>query len=479
MTSASEPKLIHPGFHRREFLQAGACAALGGLAMSDVAALRAASASPGSLVRRPKSVIYVVLTGGLAQHESFDPKPEAPADVRGEFEAIETATPGLFHLRTLPEALARRNSKWALAPVPVAFWSRHIQATSMMLTRAQHSVAEFHASPSRPTFRASRPWPVAWCRHADNLPSARYCRTRSTRPVRKAGMMGSRHDPWFIKAASDCQWSGACPNCWDHQRRPQQQHTGWPVFQAPNLSLPDGISQPRLDARKSLLQVVEQQQRTLDLTAPISSMNTYRSGALSLLTSGKVRDAFDIENEKPQTLDAYGRNLFGYSLLFAARLVELGVGMVQVNLGRGGFDTHGNAFDHLKNLMLPPTDQALSALIDDLDARGLLEDTLIVAAGEFGRTPRIFRLPQYYELPGRDHWGTVQSVFFAGGGVRGGNVVGASDRHGGYPKEARQTPENLAATIYDALGIDPHAAWHDGNDRPWHVYHADPIAGLV
>ena len=165
--------------------------------------------------------------------------------------------------------------------------------------------------------------------------------------------------------------------------------------------------------------------------------------------------------------------------MFAARLVELGVGMVQVNLGRGGFDTHGNAFDHLKNLMLPPTDQALAALLDDLGDRGLLDDTLIVAAGEFGRTPKIFRLPQYYELPGRDHWGAVQSVFFAGGGMQGGAVVGQSDRHGGYPKEAKQTPENLAATIYDTLGIDPHAAWKDDAGRPYHVYHADPIAGLI
>ena len=478
MTSASEPKLIHPGFHRREFLQAGACAALGGLAMSDVATLRAASTSPGTLVRRPKSVIYVVLTGGLAQHESFDPKPEAPDDVRGEFEAIETATPGLFISEHLPE-LAARSNKWALCRSLSHSWNEHIQATSMMLTGRSILSPSFSRIPKPTDFPGITSVAGRMVPPRNNLPSAAVLPYSIDTPGTKAGMMGSRYDPWFIKAASDCQWSGACPNCWDHQRRPQQQHTGWPVFQAPNLSLPDGISQPRLDARKSLLQVVEQQQRTLDLTAPISSMNTYRSGALSLLTSGKVRDAFDIENEKPQTLDAYGRNLFGYSLLFAARLVELGVGMVQVNLGRGGFDTHGNAFDHLKNLMLPPTDQALSALIDDLDVRGLLEDTLIVAAGEFGRTPRILRLPQYYELAGRDHWGAVQSVFFAGGGVQGGNVVGASDRHGGYPKEARQTPENLAATIYDALGIDPHAAWHDGNDRPWHVYHADPIAGLI
>ena len=291
--------------------------------------------------------------------------------------------------------------------------------------------------------------------------------------------MGARYDPWFIKAASDCKWSGACPNCWDHQRRPQHQHIGYPVFRAPNLQLPDGLTQPRLAARQDLLSFVEHQQRSLERFPNVANFNDYRKGAVSLLASGKVRDAFDIENEEPRLVEAYGRNLFGASLMFAARLVELGVGMVQVNLGRGGFDTHGNAFDHLKNLMLPPTDRAISALIDDLETRGLLDDTLIVAAGEFGRTPRIFRLPQFYELPGRDHWGAVQTVFFAGGGVRGGTVVGSSDTSGGYPEDAKQTPENLSATIYDTLGIPHNAVWKDASDRPHHVYHADPIEGLM
>jgi hypothetical protein len=423
-------------------------------------------------------VIYIVLTGGLAQHESFDPKPEAPADVRGEFDAIETATPGLFISEHLPK-LAARSQKWALCRSLSHTWNEHIQATSMMLTGRSILSPSFSRVPKPTDFPGITSVAGRLVPPRNNLPSAAVLPYSIDTPGTKAGIMGAQHDPWFIKAAADCKWSGACPNCWDHQRRPNQQHTGWPVFRAPNLQLPDGITQPRLDRRKSLLQVVEQRQRVLDRTAAVTSLSNYRSGALSLLTSGKVRSAFDIDNEDPRTLDAYGRNLFGYSLLFSARLVELGVGMVQVNLGRGGFDTHGNAFDHLKNLMLPPTDQAIAALIDDLDARGLLDDTLIVAAGEFGRTPKISRLPQYYELPGRDHWGAVQSVFFAGGGVQGGAVVGKSDRHGGYPKESKQTPENLAATIYDALGIDPHAVWKDGAGRPYHAYHADPVSGLI
>ncbi|MFM7151243.1 MAG: DUF1501 domain-containing protein, partial [Gemmataceae bacterium] len=142
------------------------------------------------------------------------------------------------------------------------------------------------------------------------------------------------------------------------------------------------------------------------------------------------------------------------------------------------WDTHGNAFPHLKNNLYPPTDQALSALLDDLTATGLLESTLVVMAGEFGRTPRISLLPEHYKLPGRDHWGALQTVWFAGGGVKGGNVIGSSDPQGAYPKNSPQKPENLAATIYRSLGIPEDAHWLDSQNRPYSVYHAEPIPGL-
>jgi uncharacterized protein (DUF1501 family) len=175
-------------------------------------------------------------------------------------------------------------------------------------------------------------------------------------------------------------------------------------------------------------------------------------------------------------LDRYGRNAFGWSLLMAARLVEAGVNLVQVNLGNNEtWDTHGNAFPHLKEKLLPPTDQSLCALLADLEQRGLLESTLIVMAGEFGRTPRISTLTQFYKGPGRDHWGAVQSVWLAGGGVKGGRVIGSSDKTGGYPANDPQTPENFAATIYSALGLTKTAAWVDTENRPHHLYHADPI----
>jgi uncharacterized protein (DUF1501 family) len=164
----------------------------------------------------------------------------------------------------------------------------------------------------------------------------------------------------------------------------------------------------------------------------------------------------------------------------ARQLIEAGVNLVQVNLGNDEtWDTHGEAFPHLKDKLFPPTDKALSALLDDLSESGLLDSTLIVMAGEFGRTPKISHLPQYYKLPGRDHWGAVQTVFFAGGGIKGGTVVGSSDKIGGYPKSDPQTPENMAATVYHALGIPGTAQWRDAEERPHHVYYGEPIKGLL
>ena len=195
----------------------------------------------------------------------------------------------------------------------------------------------------------------------------------------------------------------------------------------------------------------------------------------------KVRQAFNVRQADPKVLERYGNNSFGWSLLMARRLVEQGVNMVQVNLGNfGSWDLHGNNFPLLKDFLFPPTDQAVSALLDDLHESGLLENTLVVMAGEFGRTPRIFNgAPNVYKLPGRDHWAPCQSVLFAGAGVEGGSIIGSSDRNGAYPTSDPQTPENFAATSYHALGIPRDANWYDRANRPYHIYQADPIANLV
>jgi hypothetical protein len=462
----------HPSYSRRQLLQAGGLGLLG-LSLGNVSALRAAAEPSAVSAKPPKSVIYIFLTGGLAQHESFDMKPEAPADVRGEFEPIATKTPGLFICEHLPR-LAARSDKWGLCRSVSHSWSEHIQATCLMLTGRSELPPGF-TNKSKPTdFPGMAAIGGRMISGRSFLPGSAVLPYSLETPGTAAGQMGSKHDPWLLTSAPKSQWSGAQPNSFDHQRRPIYR-TEATYFETPSLELADGVNQLRFDARQQLLQMVEAQQRSIERTASMATQEKYRSGALKMLTSGDVRSAFDVEQNAPEVLDAYGRNTFGYSLLLAARLVEVGVGMVQVNLGRGGFDTHGNAFDHLRNLLLPPLDQSVAALLDDLEARGLLDDTLVVMASEFGRTPKITRLPQFYELPGRDHWGPVQSVFFAGGGVPGGTVIGASDKIGGFPIRDLQTPESVAATIYDALGIDRHAAWQDDFGRPFHVYQADPI----
>jgi uncharacterized protein (DUF1501 family) len=224
---------------------------------------------------------------------------------------------------------------------------------------------------------------------------------------------------------------------------------------------------------------IDRQRSDLDQSARTEPLDRFRQGAVSLLVDSKIRQAFDVAHADAAVLDRYGRNSFGWSLLMARRLVEAGVNMVQVNLGNNEtWDTHGEAFPHLKDKLFPPTDCALSALLDDLNDSGLLDSTLIVMAGEFGRTPKISHLPQYYKLPGRDHWGRVQTVLFAGGGVAGGRVIGSSDKIGAFPASDPQTPDNMAATIYHALGIPATAAWHDELDRPHQVYFGEAIREL-
>jgi hypothetical protein len=290
--------------------------------------------------------------------------------------------------------------------------------------------------------------------------------------------MGAQRDPWFLEASRfEPNAYGAYPEFeFDHQRRPYT-----PVrkhFEIPDLTLPPEIDSRRLLERLRLLKNIDAQRRQLEIAGP--ALDRHRQAAVSLLTDTHVRKAFDIGNIPVKELERYGNNSFGWSLLLAARLVDAGVNLVQVNLGNNeSWDLHGNIFPHLKEKLFPPTDRAVSALLDDLRARGLFDSTLIVMASEFGRTPRISSLPNFYKLPGRDHWGAVQTAFFAGGGVAGGAVIGSSDKNGAYPLADRQTPENMAATIYQVLGIPKSDMWLDAENRPHHIYYGEPIKGLT
>jgi hypothetical protein len=477
----------HANQSRRQAMQAGAIGLLG-LGMNHLAGLREAKAVGSNQASgKAKSCIFIFLSGGLSQHDSFDMKPNAPENIRGEFQPGSTKTPGLQICEHLP-MLAERSESWALCRSLTHGSNEHSAGHHIMLTG--HSNLPNGFNPNQPS-RSDRASIAAVAGNvlkggqSNNLPTAVVLPERLVHnsgrviPGQHAGLMGARHDPWMIEASPFHNTSyGAFPEyAFDHQNRGK--HEGR-VFQAPQLTLPDGLGMDTIRQRLDLLNSLKQQRKQLAESASVENFDRLREGAVSLLTESSVHQALDVTNADEKDLERYGRNSFGWSLLMARRLVTAGVSLVQVNLGNDEtWDTHGNAFPHLKNHLFPPTDRAVSALLDDLKSTGELDETLIVMAGEFGRTPKITLLDKHYKLPGRDHWGALQTVWFAGGGIQGGNVIGKSDAKGAYPAEQPVKPENFAATIYDALGIPATAAWHDSENRPHQIYHGEPIHGLL
>ncbi len=488
----SEPHLssfLHPGgvMSRRTAIRAGAISFLG-LGMNHVAALRAhGSATPTAPLpgSRAKSVIYIFLSGGLAQHESFDMKPDASLEIRGEFSPIRTRTPGLQICEHLPQ-LAKRSEKWSLVRSLTHPHNDHSAGHHVMLTGRSELPLGFDPNKPRPSDSPSiASLSGALLPSRNNLPPAIVLpeklvhNTGRVIPGQFAGILGSASDPWFLEMSPHHpQHYGAFPEFLFHHETGRVMENQL-RFQAPHLSLPEGLVMDRVLNRLALREQLEKQGRLYDVLAGDAGFDRYREAAISLLTNGKVHDAFSLSKADPKSLDRYGNNSFGWSLLMARQLVEVGVSLVQVNLGNNEtWDTHQAAFPNLKDHLLPPMDRAVSALIDDLDAHGLLSETLIVMAGEFGRTPKISTLAGA-RLPGRDHWGASQSVLLAGGGVPGGAVIGATDAIGAFPIDAPQKPENLAATVYHALGLPRTTTWSDQTGRPQALYDAEPIRGLA
>lgn len=479
------PSYSHPQLSRRAALQAGSIGLLG-LGMNHLQALHADAAAAGQAPSpRIKSCIYIFLSGGLAQQDSFDMKPDAPQDMRGEFKPIATRTPGVQICEHLPQ-LAERSEMWALCRSLTHGSNEHSAGHHIMLTGRSQLPRGFSGSRPQKTDHPSIASIANVATPArNNLPPAVVLPERLVHssgrviPGQFAGQLGERNNPWFIEASPFHNTSyGAYPEFqFDHQERGKGDQR---LFQAPNLELPHGLPARRFRGRLGLLEVLSKQRKQLDQFASTENFDRYRQGVISLLTDRKVQRALDVTRADDKVQQRYGKNAFGWSLLMARNLVEAGVNMVQVNMGNfGSWDLHGNNFPLLKDFLFPPTDRAVSALLDDLQESGLLDSTLVVMAGEFGRTPRIFNVaPNVYRLPGRDHWAPCQSVLLAGGGVAGGRVIGASDRDGAYPVSDPQTPENFAATIYQALGIPRDAVWQDASGRPYHVYQANPIAGL-
>lgn len=469
---------------RRAAIQAGGIGLLG-LGMNHLAPLRAMGKEGTVPKGTAKSVIYIFLSGGLAQQESFDMKPDAPLEYRGEFNPIPTRTPGIQICEHLPE-LAKRSHLWALCRSLTHGSNDHSAGHHIMLTGRSDLPLGFD-----PTKAKDSDWPsiaaltTALAAPRNNLPPAIVLPEKLVHnsgrviPGQFGGILGRRHDPWWLDASPYNPISyGAFPEYLFHHHDGARKQ-GNLEFRSPNLSVPEWLGQGRLEDRLELLGQLDRQRRSLEHAAEVQGYDRYWQSAVSLLTEGKVAGAFDVTQAPARLREQYGQNSFGWSLLTAARLVEAGVRLVQVNLGNDEtWDTHEAAWPNLKNFLLPPMDRAVSALVDDLQDRGLLESTLIVMAGEFGRTPKISTIPGA-SFPGRDHWGAVQSVWFAGGGVRGGTVVGASDRLGGYPSSDPQTPENFAATIYHALGLPRETSWLDEQKRPFPLYNAEPIRGLM
>jgi hypothetical protein len=411
---------------------------------------RSAQAAEGDAgrSRSPKSVILVFLTGAASHLDMFDPKPDAPAEIRGDFRAIATRVPGLFVSEHLPR-LAARADRAAVVRSMSHRENNHLVATHHVLTGHQQPGAFFDKVASRddwPSYAGAlnflRP-------RTDGLPTGVNLPTflmegPLTWPGQHAGFLGPRHDPWQIT------------------RNPNAAN-----FAVENLRLAPGLEITRLNDRRALLAEVDAQQARLAGLAVSRRLSDQQRLAFSMLTSGRIARAFALDQEPAAVRDRYGRHAFGQSLLLARRLVEAGVPVVQANMGGvQNWDTHADNFAKLKNQLLPPLDQGVAALLDDLGASGLLDDTLVLMLGEFGRTPRISTVPGA-ATAGRDHWAPCFFAWFAGGGVRGGQVIGRSDAIGAYPATPPFSPDDLGATVYHVLGVNPATAEvRDRQDRP-------------
>jgi hypothetical protein len=434
------------GLRRRELVQVGSSALLG-LGLSDVLARRshADPAGPPSVAQRAahqKSVLLVFLTGAASHHDTFDLKPDAPAEIRGEFKPIATSTPGLHVCEHLPH-LAARADKYAILRTLSHNDNNHLMSTHHVLTGEMQPGGFFDKVASRddwPDYAAA----LAFLKpRSDGLPSGVNLPTflqsnPLTWPGQHAGFLGPVYDPWQI--TGDPNTKG---------------------FRVDAISLADGMDVSRLDRRHSLLNDFQTNQARIEDLAKTRRLTADQDLAFSMLTSNRLAKAFRLDSEPDATRDRYGRNTTGQSLLLGKRLIEAGVPVVQVNIGPvQNWDSHAAIFTTLKQRLLPPLDQGMGALLDDLSSTGLLDDTFVVMLGEFGRTPKI------NNDAGRDHWGHCFFGLFAGAGVRPGQVIGRSDETGSYPATRAWSPNDLGATIYTQLGIPPETQVKDRLNRP-------------
>jgi uncharacterized protein (DUF1501 family) len=405
------------GVSRRDFLKVGTLSCLG-LTLADLLQLRAAQAEPGAA--REKNCILLFMNGGPSHLDTWDPKPDAPAEVRGEFNALDTNVAGVRICEHLPK-MAQLMDRYAIVRSITSPEASHERACHYMLTGYRvEPTLEFPAYGSvilrEKGFRTTLPPYIA-------VPNT----LRGGGP----GYMGPVYQPFS---------------------------TGDPAagnFRVRDLS--PAMDDARMQARMALLRDAEADFRKNDPDHSIAALDRFYEKAYDLIHSPEAKQAFDLSREPAALREAYGKNSLGQGCLLARRLIEAGARFI--TLSRGGWDTHGQNFKQLKEQRLPELDAAFSTLLTDLQARGMLQDTLVVWMGDFGRTPKINK------NAGRDHWSRAQSVVFAGGGVKGGQVVGTTDDTASIPTDRPVTPEDMAATIYHLLGIDTSKRYATNNGR--------------
>lgn len=426
---------------RRTMLQASSLGALG-LTLPELLAARSEPAAPAA---RAKSCILLFATGGPAQQETFDPKPDANEGYRGEFKPIATSVPGIQICELLP-LMAQQAHRYAVVRSTWHESNTHGVGVHYNLSGLKHAPrAEGEPQNSRVD------------------PPSISGVMRQLRGDRN-GLPGSVHLPVRIGDQNNFQWAGQGSGVLGPKYDPLTliDETWTPGTMPPGFLPPTEIDLQRHRQRVSLLQDFDKRNARDDET--IENYDRYRERALSILGSKSAWKAFLLEEERPATVERYGDNKFGRSCLVARRLIEAGVGLVTVPWmflhSTKNFDTHSDHFKTMKALLMPPVDQAFSALLEDLSQRGMLDETLVVWTGEFGRTPRI------NNNAGRDHWGAVYSTVLAGGGIRGGQAYGSSDKVGGQPVDHPVHVRDLFATIYHALGFSHDANVFDPLGRP-------------
>jgi len=442
------------GLTRRSFVEAGVLG-VGGLSLAEFLSCRASAANaPVVDSTADTSVILVWMSGGPGHHETWDPKPDAVSQYRGPFDAISTNVPGTQFCEMLPEQAQIADRITVLRSVNHGSGD-HTKGNHWMLTGFEGP--DFN-KPDNKVQRRPSLGSVASALRGPTQPgmpayaAAPHLRGGTDNIFHYATYLGGGHNPFITNAD---------PNEAE--------------FRVRDLALSSGLTFDRLEDRRSLLKTIDYYRRRSD--AVLLDMSAQQQSAFSLLTSSSVRDAFDISDEPAALKDQYGRHTFGQSALLARRLVERGVTFVTVNTQP--WDHHGTAnrypTEKGANLLIPPVDRAIATLIRDLIDRGLYEKTLVVAMGEFGRTPKM------NAAAGRDHWGKTFSVLLAGGRYRMGQTIGASDEHGAYVAERPLNPEDVAATVYHHLGIDGRTPrFPDRAGRPRYlVEHGEPIRELL